>query len=90
MFVSSMRELDQSLLHRLRAFADSSPTPFADVSFNIFNIGVEYLSGVGSPSLSDFPATASSTEATWSEPHQGVAITGYGPRLDTAADKGQL
>ena len=68
-------------VHRLRAFADASPTPFADVSFNVFNIGVEFLRGVGSPSrsLSDFPAAASSTEVTWSEPHQGVVITGYTP-----------
>jgi subtilisin-like proprotein convertase family protein len=66
-------------VHRLRAYIDDSTTAFADVTFNVFNIGTGYLTGVGSPTatFSDFPAAGGEVEVTWSEPHQGVVITDY-------------
>ncbi len=67
--------------HRLRAYRDDAATPFADLHFNVMNMGWNYLSGIGSPgvTLENFPQSGSSTEVSWSERHQGVVITNYTP-----------
>jgi hypothetical protein len=59
--------------HRLRAFADGAE--FANVSFNVTTLGVDYLKGVsGEYTLPSFPQAGQSTTLRWAEPHQNFVI----------------
>jgi hypothetical protein len=59
--------------HRLRAFADGAE--FANVSFNVTTLGVDYLQGVsGEYTLPSFPQAGQSTTLRWAEPHQNFVI----------------
>ncbi len=59
--------------HSLRAFADG--VEFADVTFSVATLGVEYLQGVsGDYVLPNFPVTGNDVAVRWSEPHQNFVI----------------
>ncbi|MBE2295367.1 MAG: hypothetical protein IAF00_10455, partial [Phycisphaerales bacterium] len=67
--------------HTLQAFADN--VEFANVSFTVTTLGVEYLTGAsGTYLLPNFPQTGSSIALTWSEPHQNFVISGTSQRAD--------
>ncbi|MDG4554071.1 MAG: trypsin-like peptidase domain-containing protein [Candidatus Competibacter sp.] len=62
--------------HNLRAFADGAE--FANVSFTVTTLGVEFLQGVsGQYRLLDFPQTGSNVTVRWAEPHQNFVIVSY-------------
>jgi hypothetical protein len=59
--------------HWLRAFADGAE--FANVSFNVTTLGVDYLQGVsGEYTLLSFPQAGQSVTVRWAEPHQNFLI----------------
>ncbi len=59
--------------HRLRAFADG--LEFADVTFNVTTLGVNYLRGAsGEYLLPNFLQTGQSTAVRWAESHQNFVI----------------
>lgn len=60
-------------IHRLRAFADG--VEFANVSFNVTTLGVDFLRGAsGEYTLPNFPQPGRSVTARWAEPHQNFVI----------------
>ena len=61
--------------HRLRAFADNRE--FANVTFNVTTLGVDYLRGAsGEYTLPNFPQGGDQVTVRWSEPHQNFVIAG--------------
>jgi PhoPQ-activated pathogenicity-related protein len=59
--------------HTLRAFADGAE--FANVTFAVTTLGVEYLQGAsGEYPLSNFPQAGRNVTVRWSEPHQNFVI----------------
>ncbi|HRD67056.1 MAG TPA: PhoPQ-activated protein PqaA family protein [Candidatus Competibacter sp.] len=64
--------------HRLQAFADN--VEFANVTFNVTNLGEDYLRGVsGEYTLQDFPQAGKNVTVRWAEPHQNFVIAGADP-----------
>jgi len=62
--------------HRLQAFADN--LEFANVTFNVTTLGVDYLRGAsGEYTLRDFPQAGNSVTVRWAEPHQNFVIVGF-------------
>jgi hypothetical protein len=62
--------------HNLRAFADG--VEFANVSFTVTTLGVEYLQGAsGEYPLRNFPQTGKNVTLRWAEPHQNFVIVNY-------------
>jgi hypothetical protein len=62
--------------HNLRAFADG--VEFANVSFTVTTLGVEYLQGAsGEYPLRNFPQTGKNVTLRWAEPHQNFVIVSY-------------
>ena len=61
--------------HTLQAFADN--LEFANVTFNVTTLGVDYLRGAsGEYTLPDFPQAGNSVTVRWAEPHQNFVIVG--------------
>ena len=61
--------------HTLRAFADNRE--FADVTFNVTTLGVDYLRGASDEyTLPNFPQGGDQVMVRWSEPHQNFVIAG--------------
>ena len=61
--------------HRLKAFADG--TEFANVTFNVTTLGVEYLEGAsGEYTLPNFPQPGRNVTVRWAQPHQNFVIAG--------------
>ena len=59
--------------HRLRAFADG--VEFANITFNVTTLGVDYLRGAsGEYPLPSFPQAGQSVTVRWAEPHQNFVI----------------
>ena len=62
-------------VHTLRALADG--VEFADVSFVVTTLGVEFLTGAsGTFTLDDFPQPGQSVDVEWQEPLQNFVIVG--------------
>ncbi|MCB1920130.1 MAG: hypothetical protein KDJ28_09160 [Candidatus Competibacteraceae bacterium] len=62
--------------HRLRAFADG--VEFANVTFNVTTLGVDFLQGAtGAYPLTNFPQAGHSVVVQWAEPHQNFVISDY-------------
>ncbi len=63
-------------IHNLRAFADGAE--FANVSFTVTTLGVDYLQGAsGEYTLSNFPQAGKNVTVRWAEPHQNFVIVNY-------------
>jgi PhoPQ-activated pathogenicity-related protein len=61
--------------HQVRAFADR--TEFANVTFNVTTLGVDFLRGAsGEYTLPNFPQAGNSVTVRWAEPHQNFVIVG--------------
>ncbi|MGB5063369.1 MAG: trypsin-like peptidase domain-containing protein [Candidatus Competibacter sp.] len=62
--------------HSLKAFADG--VEFANVSFTVTTLGVEFLQGAsGQYRLLDFPQAGGNVTVRWAEPHQNFVIVSY-------------
>ena len=60
----------------MRAFADGAE--FANVTFAVTTLGVEYLQGAsGEYPLPNFPQAGKNVTVRWSEPPQNFVIVGY-------------
>ena len=65
--------------HTLQAFADN--VEFANVSFTVTTLGVDYLTGASKTYLlPNFPQTGSDISLSWSEPDQNFVISGTSQR----------
>ena len=61
--------------HTLRAFADNRE--FANVTFNVTTLGVDFLRGAGGEyTLPNFPQAGNNVTVRWAEPHQNFVIVG--------------
>ncbi len=59
--------------HRLQAFADG--VEFANVTFNVTTLGVDFLRGAsGEYTLPNFPQTGRNVTVRWAEPHQNFVL----------------
>ena len=62
--------------HTLRAFADNAE--FANVSFTVTTLGVDFLQGAsGEYPLANFPQAGKNVTVRWAEPHQNFVIVNY-------------
>ena len=73
--------------HRLRAFADNRE--FANVTFNVTTLGVEYLEGAsGEYTLPNFPQPGKNVTVRWAQPHQNFVIVGASQNPASAQSTG--